>query len=468
MQKYKKLILNIFIFGIGGFGRRILSFLFIPLYTTCLTTEDYGTADLLINIVQLFLPIFSLGIHNAVLSFALDGKHDSGVVCRIGARYNIIATTMFLFSIFLLKIFDIIRMDDFYIIFLGKLYVITIWYDYFLIIAKIYNKIVLFTFANFISTSIYVGLNFLLLKFLSMGIIGYMSAYIAGMTVALIVLILNLRGWNIIRHKYDKFLSTKMRRFSCPLVFNQTAWWINNVSDRYMLAWILGTHLNGIYAVSYKIPTILSICQGFVTQAWSISAIEERESEKVDVYYSKVFSIYFFALCVLMSILLIANNFLSKTLFKNDFYEARFYTPILLLAAVYLGCSDFLNSIFIAEKDSLNIMKSTVLGAVINILLNALWIPSLQIYGAAVATAVSCFCIMLYRLLLLTKRELLNIDIIKSIFINIMLVVQIILCRHNIYFWQVCIFLVIIMINSNLLFEICIKGKEFKRHWKKN
>ena len=67
MQKYKKLILNIFIFGIGGFGRRILSFLFIPLYTTCLTTEDYGTADLLINIVQLFLPIFSLGIHNAVL-----------------------------------------------------------------------------------------------------------------------------------------------------------------------------------------------------------------------------------------------------------------------------------------------------------------------------------------------------------------------------------------------------------------
>ena len=74
MRKYKKLLLNIFIFGIGGIGQKILSFFLIPLYTSYLSTEDYGTVDLLINSVQLFFPILNLSIHDALLSFALDKK----------------------------------------------------------------------------------------------------------------------------------------------------------------------------------------------------------------------------------------------------------------------------------------------------------------------------------------------------------------------------------------------------------
>lgn len=461
MLKYKKLFLNIFIFGVGGFGRRILSFLLIPLYTTILSTKDYGMVDLAINIVQLFLPIFSFGIHNAVLCFALDDKNDSKVICRIGIIYNAIACMICLIIFPLLRIMGIIQMDNSYILFLCGLYIITIWYDFFLIIAKIYNKILLFVIANFCNTLIYVGLNILLLKYLSWGIVGYMTSYIVAMMVALMLLVLNLNGYKIFRGEYNKVLSAKMRKFSGPLVLNQTAWWINNVSDRYMLTWIMGARVNGIYAVAYKIPTILSICQGFVTQAWSISAIEEHDSEEVSIYYSKVFSIYFFVICVSMSILLLMNNFLSKILLKNDFYEAGYYTPILLLAAVYLGCSDFLNSIFMAEKDSLRVMKSTILGAMINVLLNAYLIPLFQIYGAAVATAISCFVIMFYRLLVLMKKELLHINVIKKVFVNIMLIVQIFLCRYNIFFLQLCILLVILTINSQLIYEIYLKGKEF-------
>ena len=54
MKKYKKLLINIFIFGIGGFGQKVLSFFLIPLYTSSLSTQEFGTVDLIINVVQLF------------------------------------------------------------------------------------------------------------------------------------------------------------------------------------------------------------------------------------------------------------------------------------------------------------------------------------------------------------------------------------------------------------------------------
>ena len=85
MKKYKKLLINILIFGIGGFGQKIFSFFLIPLYTSCLSTQEFGTFDLVVNIVQLFFPILNLSIHDAVLSFALDKKNDSAIVCKIGA-----------------------------------------------------------------------------------------------------------------------------------------------------------------------------------------------------------------------------------------------------------------------------------------------------------------------------------------------------------------------------------------------
>lgn len=59
--------------------------------------------------------------------------------------------------------------------------------------------------------------------------------------------------------------STKLLKamilYSLPLVMNALAWWLNNASDRYILTFFCGTAINGIYAVSYKIPTILSTIQ---------------------------------------------------------------------------------------------------------------------------------------------------------------------------------------------------------------
>ena len=65
-----------------------------------------------------------------------------------------------------------------------------------------------------------------------------------------------------------------MVKFSFPLIFSVIAWWINNASDRYILTWITGISVSGLYAISYKIPNLLSTFQNIFAQAWSISEVK--------------------------------------------------------------------------------------------------------------------------------------------------------------------------------------------------
>ena len=54
----------------------------------------------------------------------------------------------------------------------------------------------------------------------------------------------------------DKNVQHEMKKYSIPLIFNGVAWWVNNSIDKYFVTAICGVAINGIYAVSYKIPTM--------------------------------------------------------------------------------------------------------------------------------------------------------------------------------------------------------------------
>ena len=75
-SKQSYLAKNILLFSISGFVPKILSFILIPLYTSYLTTAEYGISDLITTTVYLLLPVFTLNIQDAVMRFALDDKYD--------------------------------------------------------------------------------------------------------------------------------------------------------------------------------------------------------------------------------------------------------------------------------------------------------------------------------------------------------------------------------------------------------
>ena len=72
MSKEKELVRNTAIITIGKICTQFLSFFLLPLYTSILTTSEYGTTDLLSTYQQLLLPIVFFQIEQALFRFLVD------------------------------------------------------------------------------------------------------------------------------------------------------------------------------------------------------------------------------------------------------------------------------------------------------------------------------------------------------------------------------------------------------------
>lgn len=92
MKKYKYLLKNIGLLTVSNFASKILSFLLVPLYTSILTTKEYGVYDIFNTTVLLLIPIFTIDIVDAVLRFSLDDKVDNNDVYTIGNILTFVST----------------------------------------------------------------------------------------------------------------------------------------------------------------------------------------------------------------------------------------------------------------------------------------------------------------------------------------------------------------------------------------
>src|SRR5690554_3219226 len=75
-RKFKTLLSNTVIFGLGNFLTKLILFFLMPLYTSRLTVEQYGVAELLNNSIEVVVPIITLCIIDAVFRFSIDDDVD--------------------------------------------------------------------------------------------------------------------------------------------------------------------------------------------------------------------------------------------------------------------------------------------------------------------------------------------------------------------------------------------------------
>ena len=76
MGEASRLIKNTGIIAVGGMATKLVSFLLLPLYTSVLTTADYGTVDYINTIALFCVPAVSLLMDEALFRFLIDCRID--------------------------------------------------------------------------------------------------------------------------------------------------------------------------------------------------------------------------------------------------------------------------------------------------------------------------------------------------------------------------------------------------------
>lgn len=414
MEKYKYFLKNIGLMTLSNFASKILSFLLVPLYTSVLSTADYGLYDIYTTTAFLLVPLLSGAVSQAALRFSMDATSDRSQVFSEAIRTFIQASLVIVAVVAINCWLNLIPLFNEYPCYFVLYYVFCLLSDILLSFARGIDRIFDVAIAGIISSAVIIILNVTLLLIFPMGVSGYFIANISAFVVVSIYLVVRLRLWTYITARRNKALSEEMAEYSRPLIFDQIAWWINNVSDRYIVTWICGAAANGIYSVAFKIPSILNVFQSIFNQAWTLSAVKEI-NESSGKFYSRIYSIYNCGLVLLCSLLLVGDKFVARILYANDFYQAWQYAPLLTISVVFSCLCGVFEGIFAAAKETKILASTTIVGAVINIAMNLVLVRYYGPLGAAFSTMVSYGLVWFARLRKASSIVRLNIHLSRDL-----------------------------------------------------
>lgn len=427
MDKYKYLAKNVSLMTISNFGSKILSFLLVPLYTSVLTTEEYGTYDLYIITIFLLVPVLSLNIIEALLRFSLDKSVDKSAVFSIALKYYFIADILCICLILINNALHIIPVFEKYSAYFVLYFALNMLSELLTQFARGNEKLFDVAVSGIINSLTMLVMNILMLLVFKKGLEGYFIAYCTSFAFTSLYIIIRLRVWKFISFtKKSKQLEKDMTKYSVPMILNSIGWWINNAADKYIVIFMCGTAVNGIFSVAYKIPTILTMLQTIFNQAWTISAVKEFD-EKSSSFYANIYKAYNMLIVFVCSALILLNKVLAKILFAKDFYQAWQFAPYLTIAVVFGSLSILLGGIFAAAKNSKLYGKTTIIGAVANIIGNLILTWLFGAIGAAAATMISNIIVWAIRFVSAKKIVKMNINIKRDIFSYIVLNIQAVL-----------------------------------------
>ena len=238
-------------------------------------------------------------------------------------------------------------------------------------------------------------------------------------------------------------------KYCIPLIPNGIMWWVVNMSDRYMLLWLIGKAANGLYATANKIPSIISLITNIFFQAWQLTVIEENKSDDNESYFSKVFNYFFIISFLINSLVLFVSKPIVFIFLSKEFVDTWKYVPFLLISVIFSGFSGFLGTYYAMVKKTKGAMISTIIAGISNIIINLLLIPRIGINGAAISTMISMLILWIVRVIDTRKFVKMKYDVKKIIITLIISTLQIALYYFNIkyaYIGQViCIILIILI-----------------------
>lgn len=420
--KTAQLVKNTGILAIGSFSSKILVFLLVPLYTAVLTTEEYGSYDIIYSTVSLLIPILTLNMSDALLRFPMDEGADVPRIAKIGLAVTL-ASGILVLAVQLVPGGPWQSLAG--IGWFAPLYASTALYQLLTYLSRGLERMKDIAIAGVASSVVLVVLNIGLLLFADWGLDGYFSANVAAMLLPALWLAWRMRREIAAPPLSDgSSLFADMVRYALPLAATQVGWWLIGTSDRYIVTAICGIDANGLYSVAYRIPSILSVVSSIFVQAWQVSAIKGFDPKDSDGFLRKTFFSTEAVVVLLCSALIVLSPIVAVFMFSGDFYAAWIYVPPLLVYATLGAMTGMWGPFFSAVYDPAPMAWSTVLGGIVNIVAAIPLVTAFGVQGACASSVLAGFVNWGYRAMLARKHLEVSFKIRRSLALYLVLCMQ--------------------------------------------
>ena len=472
MSREKDLVKNTFIVAIGKLCTQFIIFFLLPLYTYILTTSEYGTVDLITTYVNLLIPIVFFQLDQGAFRFLIDLRNNSKKTKNF---INTILLTFFYKTLLFVSFGLIICLF------------IKTKYKYFLIANVISTGLSMlllqisrgmgdnktYSIGSLISGSFTIILNVVFLVFLKFRVEGMLLATFISTCLCSLYVFLKKKIYKNLDFKcYNKKIRQEIYKYTLPLIPNQLSWWIITVSDRTIISLFLGVAANGIYSAANKFSTICITLFSIFSLTWSESASLAINDKDRDIFMSKIINESLRIFISLIIGIIAFMPFVFKYFIVGEEYSSAYLQiPILLISTIFNIVVSLLGGIYVAQKDSKKIAKTSVYSAMINLLVNILLIKYIGLFAASISTLIAYLSMAIYRYYDVKKQ--LNIKIEKRFILSSIILLAFILIFYylkNRYLNLLGIVLAIIFAFTNtkkLIYDI-IKNLQIKYKRRKN
>lgn len=402
-MKKNNLAKNTILLSIGTLMTKGINLIMIPLFSSWLSTEDYGSFDLLCTYVSLLIPFVTLSSSDAIFRFCVDKDDDIERSRYITAGFfiNGVNTLLACTVIMAIGIFGKWNMAiPFSVLLLTELFS-----NHLQGFVRSIKKLPIYSFSSVMTT---LGIAFFVTTFVlwgNMGLKGIIYGYAAGYVIGEAVIVLVTKYWKYLKPRLvDRNTILEMVHYAYPLIPNNICWWIINVSDRTLIHIFLGTAFNGIYAIAYKIPNLCASIFNVFSISWQEAAVDLVDSDERNTYYNNVYNRTMATMISLCGGLLALNYFLFRYIFDIRYFDAKLYSPILITSVIVGSLTVYFGGIQISLKRTKENGLSTMLGALVNLVIDLALIKSIGLYAAALSTLISNIAIYAVRYIRLTKE----------------------------------------------------------------
>ncbi|WP_414838640.1 oligosaccharide flippase family protein [Carnobacterium sp. TMP28] len=402
--KSSSLVKSSFWYTIGNFFIKGITFITIPIFTNIMTVEEYGLVNNYTAIASIFSLFVGLSLNSAVNNANFEFKEDiKGFMSStlflstlsfatfliLGNAYFIYQNSFFELSqiIFNLMIFQ--SYGNFLINFLSAYFTINVQYFKFLALS------ILSTFLN-------IGLSLALIFTVFKAdryvgrVVGSSGAFI--LIGLLIYVVIMLKGKKFYNKIYWKFAL----KIALPLVPHALSNILLSQFDRIMVNSYSGSFDAGIYSYIYNLGVVLNVVWSSTNNAWVpwfFGEMAKKDYEKIKKtanYY-----IVLFGAVTLISMLLLID--IAKLMAPKEYLVG-----IPLIIPVLLGYYfQFLYSLPVNieffEKKTNYIAIGTITSALINVVLNIIFIPIYGYIAAGYTTVIAYFFLFIFHYLLAKK-----------------------------------------------------------------
>lgn len=386
------------LYSIGNLSSKVISFVLVFFTTFYLSKENVGEFDLILITISLLSPFVTLQLTDSALRWLLDSDSEEISKKVFSTISFILVISNFLF-LGLIVVYDYFFTLN-YLILLCVLLFTQSFYLFFLQCVRGLKKNKMYVAIGLINTFIYVSLAILSLAVFKLKVEGLLYANILATIITSVLLLISGRLYKLWSNKNISFGFAKiLLKYSIPLIPNSLSWWAISSANRYIILLYLGVAANGIFAIAYKLPTILLMFVNIFYLAWQEKSILTYVREDRDEYYTIILKKYI-RILFSISILIVATNKIALSyIVSKEFFEAWQYTPLLLLSIILSSIAGFYGTGYLSAKKTRGALTSSLFGGIATVGLSFLLIPSFGLFGASFAIAFGYLVLLIIRII---------------------------------------------------------------------